>query len=138
MARAGPELDKLYKSPLTLWTSTISRFTKHASGKCEMHNFAVIAMENFLRNMRREAVPSDLQINNLLQQQINRNREILKSLFKTIIFCGKNNIPQEVHEMIIHEMPGNSQALLEFRIDSGDQTLETSPENYSQKCVLYL
>lgn len=41
--------DKLYKSPLTLWTSTISRFTKHASRKCEMHNLAVIAMENFLR-----------------------------------------------------------------------------------------
>lgn len=86
------KLDKLYKSPLTLWTSAISRFTKHASGKCEMHNLAVIAMENFLRNMRREAVPIDQQINNLLQQQINRNREILKSLFKTIIFCGKNNI----------------------------------------------
>ena len=86
------KLDKLYKSPLTLWTSAVSRFTKHASGKCEMHNFAVIAMENFLRNMRREAVPIDQQINNLRQQQINRNREILKSLFKTIIFCGKNNI----------------------------------------------
>ena len=45
------KLDKLYKSPLTLWTSAISRFTKHASGKCEMHNLAVIAMGNFLRNM---------------------------------------------------------------------------------------
>ena len=101
-----------------------------------MHNFAVIAMENFLRNMRREAVPIDQQINNLLQQQINRNREILKSLFKTIIFCGKNNIalrgrrdddPQNA------SLSGNFQALLEFRIDSGDQTLkhhlETAPRN---------
>ena len=26
------------KSPLTLWTSAVSRFTKDASGKCEMHN----------------------------------------------------------------------------------------------------
>ena len=130
------KLDKLYKSPLTLWTSAISRFSKHASGKCEMHNFAVIAMENFLRNMRREAVPIDQQINNLLQQQINRNREILKSLFKTIIFCGKNNIalrgrrdddPQNA------SLAGNFQALLEFRIDSGGQTLkhhlETAPRN---------
>lgn len=130
------KLDKLYKSPLTLWTSAISRFTKHASGKCEMHNLAVIAMENFLRNMRREAVPIDQQINNLLRQRINRNREILKSLFKTIIFCGKNNIalrgrrdddPQNA------SLSGNFQALLEFRIDSGDQTLqhhlETAPRN---------
>ena len=74
------KLDKLYKSPLTLWTCAISSFTKHASGKCQMHNFAVIAMENFVINMRREAVPIDLQMNNLLQQQINRNREILNFL----------------------------------------------------------
>ena len=45
-----------------------------------MHNLAVIAMGNFLRNMRREAVPIDQQINNLLQRQISKNREILKSL----------------------------------------------------------
>ena len=130
------KLGKLYKSPLTLWTSAISRVSKHASGKCEMHNFAVIAIETFLRNMRRETVPIDQQINNLLQQQINRNREILKSLFKTTIFCGKNNIalrgrrdddPQNA------SLAGNFQALLEFRIDSGDQTLkhhlETAPRN---------
>ena len=60
------KLEKLYKSPLTLWTSATSRLTKHASGKCEMHNFAVIAMENFLSIIRREAVPIDLQINKLL------------------------------------------------------------------------
>ena len=113
----------------------MSRFTKHASGKCEMHNFAVIAMENFLRNMTRESVPIDQQITNLLQE-IKRNCEILKSLFKTIIFCGKNNIalrgprdddPQNA------SLSGNFQALLEFRIDSGNQTLqhhlETAPRN---------
>ena len=57
-----------------------------------MHNLAVIALGNFLRNMRRKAVPIDQQINNLLQRQISKNREILKSLFKTVIFCEKNNI----------------------------------------------
>ena len=34
--QCGPnwnKLDKLYKSPLTLWTSTVSCFTKHASGR---------------------------------------------------------------------------------------------------------
>ena len=30
----------------TLWTSAMSRFTKHGSGKCEMHNFSLIAMDN--------------------------------------------------------------------------------------------
>ena len=100
----------------------MSRFTKHTSGKCEMHNFAVIVMENFLRNMTRESVPIDQRIINLLQQQIKRNREILKSLLKTIIFCRKSNLALR-----------GPQALLEFRIDSGDQTLqhhlETAPRN---------
>ncbi|XP_067029975.1 52 kDa repressor of the inhibitor of the protein kinase-like [Acropora muricata] len=134
--RNSNKLDKLYKTPLTLWTSAMSRFTKHASGKCEMHTFSVLAMDNFVRNMTRESVPIDQQINNLLQQQITRNREILKSLFKTIIFCGRNNIalrgprdddPQNA------SLSGNFQALLEFRIDSGDQTLQhhlrTAPRN---------
>ena len=90
--RNSNKLEKLYKSPLTLWMSAISRFTKHVSGKCEMHNFAVIAMENFLKNMTRESVAIGQQINNLLEQQIKRNREVLKSLFRTILFGGKNNI----------------------------------------------
>ena len=63
----------------------MSRFTKHASGKCEMHTFTVLVMDNFLRNMGRESVPID-------QQQITRNHEILKSQFKTIIFCARNNL----------------------------------------------
>ena len=79
-----------------------------------MPNFAVIAMENFLRNMSRESVPIDQQINNLLQQQI-----------KTIIFCGKKNIalrgPRD-DDPRNTSLSGNFQALLEFRIDSGDQT----------------
>ena len=120
----------------------MSRFTKHASGKCEMHTFSVLAMDNFLRNMTRESLPTDHQINNLLPQQIKRNREILKSLFKTIIFCGRNNIalrgprdddPQNA------SLSGNFQALLEFLNDSGDQTLQLhlkpAPRNvtYSSK-----
>ena len=114
----------------------MSRFTKHASGKFEMHNFSVITMDNVLRNMTRESVPIDQQINNLLQQQIKRDREILKSLFTTIIFCGRNNIalrgPRDDNPQNASHS-GNFQALLEFRIDSGYQTLQhhlkTAPGN---------
>ncbi|KAK2568976.1 hypothetical protein P5673_007089 [Acropora cervicornis] len=44
-------LDKLYKTPFTLCTSATSCFTKNASRKCEMHNFSLIVMDNFLQNM---------------------------------------------------------------------------------------
>ena len=80
-----------------------------------MYNFAVITIENFLRNMTRELVPIGQQINNLLQQQIKRNCEILESLFKTIIFCRKNNIalrgPQDDDPQNASPS-GNFQALL--------------------------
>ena len=42
--------------------------------------------------MSQEEVPIDQQLDNLLQQQIAKNREIMSSLFKTVIFCGRNNI----------------------------------------------
>ena len=61
-----------------------------------------------------------------------RNREILKSLFTTIIFCRRRNIalrgprdddPQNA------SLSGNFQAPLEFLIDSGDQTLQHHLKN---------
>lgn len=94
------------------------------------------AMNDFKRMMQRGAVPIDQQLNNIVQQQIARNREILKSLFKTIIFCGKNNIPlrgRRDDDPTNVALTGNFQALLEFRVDSGDQTLQqhldTAPRN---------
>ena len=86
------KLDKLVKSPLTCWTTAVDRFQSHSNGKCEMHNFSVIAMDNFMKVMRRQAVPVDEQLDNVLQQFIAKNRAIMSSLFKTIIFCGQNNI----------------------------------------------
>lgn len=81
--RNSNKLDKLVKSPITFWRN----------GKCQTHNYSVIAMNNFIQSMRQEVVPIDQQLDTLLQQQIAKNREIILSLFKTIIFCGRNNIP---------------------------------------------
>ena len=41
--------------------------------------------------MRQQITPIDQQLDNLLQQQIAKNRQIVKSLFKTVILCGRNN-----------------------------------------------
>ena len=42
--------------------------------------------------MKQEVVPVDQQLNTILQQQIAKNRTIMASLFKTVLFCGRNNI----------------------------------------------
>ena len=61
-----------------------------------------------------------------------KNRAILKSVLKAIIFCGKQNIslrgsceaisPVSSFQFVIN--PGSFQALLQFRIESGDQVLK--------------
>ena len=97
-----------------------------------MHNFTMTAIEEFKKVMHRGSAPIDQQLNHILQQQISRNREILESLFKTIIFCGKNNIPlrgRRDDDPTNSALTGNFQALLEFRVDSGDQTLQQHLQN---------
>ena len=90
--RNSAKLDKLVKSPLTFWTTAFNRLSNHANGKCSTHNLSVIAMNNFVRVMKQEVVPVDQQLNTILQQQIAKNRTIMASLFKTVLFCGRNNI----------------------------------------------
>jgi len=54
---SNSKVDKLVKSPLTLWTSAVFRMKKHCSGQCESHNSAVIRMDNFIKTMTNQAVP---------------------------------------------------------------------------------
>ena len=48
----GAKLDKLFRSPLTFWTTARGKFHSHASGKSEIHKFSVMAKQNFLAAMR--------------------------------------------------------------------------------------
>ena len=126
------KLDKLFRSPLTFWTS--GRFDNHTSGKSENHKFSVMAMQNFLAAMRRQTAgaPIDQQFNRLMQANIDENREKIKSIVKTVVFFGQNNIPlREKGDDNPDDgnLQGNFQALLEFRIDSGDVKLKEHLEN---------
>ena len=123
----GNKLNKLFKSPLTFWTTACSRFQSHSVGNTDTtHGNAVIAMADFMDNMTRRAVPIDQQIDQLMQQQINENREKMKSIIKTVIFCGQSNIPLKGRRDDNPDdasLQGIFQALLQFRIDSGDTKL---------------
>ena len=92
----GAELDKLFRSPRTFWTTALGRLDSLSSEKSKIHKFSVMAMQNFLAAMRRQTAPIDQQLNLLMQAQIDENREKMKSIEKTVIFCGQNNIPLRV------------------------------------------
>ena len=134
----GAKLHKLFRSPLTFWMTAHGKFESHSSGKLEIHNFSVMAMQNCLAAMRRQTTPIEQPLNRLMQAQINENREKMKSIVKTVIFCGQNSIPlrgkrdDNPDDSNLH---GKFQALLEFHIDSGDvklkEHLENAPRNAS-------
>ena len=89
----GNKLNKLFKSLLTFWTTTCSRFQSHSVGNTDTsHCNAVIAMEDFMADMTRRAVPINQQMDQSMQQQINKNCEKMKSIIKTVFFCGQSNI----------------------------------------------
>ena len=128
----GAKLNKLFRSPLTFWTSACTKFQLHSSGKSDVHGSAVLAMQEFTKVMRNEVVPIDQQLNQRMQAQVRENREKMKSIVKTVIFCGQNNIPLRGRRDDCpdnHRLQGNFQALLAFRIDSGDETLKEHLEN---------
>jgi hypothetical protein len=71
-------------------------------------------------------------LNDQLRKQIIDNCERLKPIIKTIILCGKQNIPLRGHrddgpanldEQSVAKH-GNFRALLKYRVDGGDTVLE--------------
>ena len=88
-----------------------------------------------------------LQMDIALKKRQENNMVILESIVKTVIICGRQNLglrgDRDDSQYLEDETRncGNFQALLDFRIDSGDQMLEkhfeTAPKNatYRSKTV---
>ena len=122
------KLINLYREPFTAWTHASERLKAHHTTS-RLHKDAVILMELFKKRMQSEIVPIDVLAYSVRQERIAKNREKLKSILKTIILCGKQNIPLRGHrdDSKDHESsgnPGNFQVLLDFRVECGDTVLE--------------
>ena len=115
--------------------------------KAQSHHDAMKDMARFISVMEHKEVPVDQMLHSALATQIEKNRTKLKSILKTVILCGKHNIPLRGHrddaKYLSNESIncGNFQALLDFRIDAGDKILEehflTAPRNatYQSKTI---
>ena len=80
----GAKLDKLFRSPLTFWTTARGKFDSHASGKSEIHEFSVMAMQNFLAAMRRQTAPIDQQLK-LMQAISKETFKLFWSFVSTVV-----------------------------------------------------
>ena len=95
----------------------------------------------FLRRMKRGHLSICQHLQSQATETFQKNRLILKSILKAIIFCGRQNIALRGHRETsdlckMNECsvnPGNFKALLQLQIESGDSILwehfESGPQN---------
>ena len=132
--RIGPnasKLDKLMKSPLTDWSCASTKSKEHS--KSEIHKTALLTMQKFVAVKKNEIRPINQIQNKILDDTISKNRKKLASITKTVLLCGRQNIPLRGHrddsKYYSSEDCGNFQALLNFRVESGDVILQDHFQN---------
>ena len=64
------KLDKLFKSPLTLWSSAHSKFTKHQND-CKMHARSSLDLADFITNVNTGKPAINVKLNNNLNDRTN-------------------------------------------------------------------
>jgi len=106
----------------------ITAFTKykdfHDSAKkhsqTEWHKEAIMKSKLFSDVITNKKKSIDLQLNDANNELIVKNRDKLRSIISSIVFCG-------THDLVLRGKQsdsGNFQDLLKFRIEAGDSVLE--------------
>ena len=130
------KLDKLMKSPLTDWSSASYRIKEHQN-KSEIHKTALETMNRFKNVMESKEKSIDLIQNESLDKAVQQNRLKIASIAKCVLLFARQNIPLRGHrddsQYYDTSDCGNFQALLDFRVESGDRILaehfKTAPRN---------
>lgn len=111
------------------WKNAKEQFRRHEN--LDYHKTAVVFAQNFIDVHEKKVVNVSVQLDKAKRLQIERNRKILASIIKTIIFIGRQEIASRGHRdsgPILQENPtendGNFRSLLRFRMDSGDDVLK--------------
>lgn len=149
---------KLVNAPFKNWKKALEIFDEHFFGKSstnkkrggsgyDRHMTCCTKADHFKSSMKKDTNVY-LMMNSALEDRKLKNMAVLESVVKTILLCGKQNIALRGHrddsqhiENSSVDNVGNFQALLDFRIDSGDVTLnehfKTAPKNatYRSKSV---
>ena len=120
----------LVQSPLTQFSKALELLRKHSAK--EYHQIAIVSSEAFLRVANNEQPSIQQHVNKVRADQISSNRKILESIIKTIILCGRQNLPLRGHHDNLTDIEsdhdgvencGNFWALLNFRVEAGDKYL---------------
>lgn len=115
------------KTPFTKFKDFNECAKKHT--ETEWHKYSLAESTHLLAIKNQDAVTIASAISQARADTISRNREILGSIVRTIVFCGTHDIALRGKET----GRGNFRDLLKFRIQAGDTVLknhlETGPRN---------
>ena len=118
------KLDRLVKSPITFRTTASQKFKHHAT-KSQVQKTGTVMAQEFLEVMQSKIIPIDQQLQSSLATQISENQQKLQPIVKTMVFCGRQNIPLRGHrEDESSQSPGNFKPLLSFQVENGDHILK--------------
>ena len=118
--------------PLVDWSMVTRRFNDHQC-KSESHKTSLLTMQAFISVMENEIEPISHIQHEELEKQGSKNQENFSSIGKTILLCGRQNIPLRGHRDESSDYDtkncGNFQAMLDFGVDRGDEVLKQHCEN---------
>jgi hypothetical protein len=122
----GQPLSCLATAPLIRFKDALEQLQNHETTK--YHNTCTTRAENYLKIRRDETLPINQQVDKAYKEQALQNRNRLTPIVKTVIFCGRNELPLRGHRDsgILSEEDINDEvfrALLRFRIVAGDKDL---------------
>ena len=130
----------LVETPFRKWKDAIREFNAHfcATQKdktrgChghKLHSSAMVQATEFMKQVEGEMHPINQVLDDKSHLQVMKNREVVKSVAKSLHFLARQNLPLRAHrdDSQHYNMeginPGNFQELLKFRVDAGDTSLK--------------
>jgi hypothetical protein len=122
------KLGRFISIPLNRYKDTIELCTAHE--QLEYHKISMVDADEFLTRMKDPSADILHVIDGTRQKQIEDNRRRIIPVIKTVIFCGRQELPLRGHRddgSLLADSPqhndGVFRAALRFRLDAGDADL---------------
>ena len=135
--RARQALRTFVSEPLNKFKKGLDYLNDHGSKTYHKENTA--RLNGFLETRRNPGAAVGNQLDIQRREEIQKNRTYLRPIIKSVIFCGKQNLPLRGHrddgQVLETDDDGVFRALLRFRIDSGDAVLAEGLEQASRNAT---
>ena len=136
--RKSTPLKKLVTQALTNFDSLTGKcgdLTVHE--QYQYHRQAVEAAQDFVFSYENPQAEVSNMLSSARQQQVEENRKIISSVVETVLLCGRQNIALRGHrddgDLMDTVNQGNFRALLLYRMNAGDVTLQKHLETSSRR-----